>query len=206
MQPTSPDAIDVPAAVLYVSDGRPPTDAGPVDEPGRARLNVTFVDREPETPDPDGSAPVGVVTIGDVLGDSIDGSDDPAPDVTETVVDPTDIEAIGVTISQICEQWDREGHPVTVTFDSLDELLDYTPVETVFRFVHVLTREFASLGVHAWFYFDPDSQPDRVQNVFTQLVDAIVVEKSDSEPHPEATDEEIAALYEDWEAEGSELF
>ncbi len=206
MEPTTPAAVDPPANVLFVASDQQQSDTceylafGDAD----ATLWVTFADRDRPLPDPE-SIPgqVGLVTIGDVLAESTQEPDFSAPVVTDSVADPTDIATIGITISRFCERWHDDGHTVTVCFDSLDSLLRYTPTETVFRFVHVLTQRFESIGAHAYFHFNPDRHEDWVVSTFGAIVDEVVAECPLEQSLPEATDEEMAERLEEWDSKPS---
>ena len=203
MDPTTPAAIDPPANVLLVHPKRTTPDAcEELSYDGdTAHLAVTFADETPNCPnEAEIDGPFGQLTVGNVLTDS----DEPEPDfsrpiVTDSVTDPTDLSAIGVAVSRFCERWDDTGEDISVCFDSLDALLRHTSPMEVFQFTHVLTNRFASVDAYAHFHFDPTHYEDRVVSTFGTIFDAVVAEDTD-ESLPEATDEDVAALLDEWDA------
>ncbi len=218
MEPTTPDAIDPPANVLLVHSE--------CDEPGAcqhlrdsgaetAELRVTFSNdpadrtRGDETP-----AELGLISIGDILrsagadteaetGPTADTGPDfggPGPVTVDTVDDPRDLSAIGLSISCFCEHWasNDEIDRITVCFRSLDTAISYTSSKDVFQFAHILANRLSSVGATAHFHFDPTTYDDRIVATFGSIFDEVVCDDSIGNSLPEATDDEVAAVLEEW--------
>jgi len=203
MNPTSPAAIESPATVLLVHPRQTVPDACEelCGDDETAHLAVTFADAEPTCSTAAIDGQFGQLTIGNVLTDATDES---TPDftqsvVTDSILDPTDLTAIGIAVSRFCEHWGDTDKKLTVCFDSLDALLRHTPPADIFQFTHVLANRLASVDADAHFHFDPTHHEDRVVSTFGAIFDAVVVADYD-ESLPEATDEDIAALLDEWDA------
>ncbi|OLZ42224.1 hypothetical protein A6E15_15160 [Natrinema saccharevitans] len=209
MEPLTPAAIEPPANVLLVHPDHNEPDACEQlchDSAETARLTVTFADETPEPPDPDDvDCKRGLLTIGNVLADSRAESspDFGASVVTDSVTDPTDLGAIGVAVSRFCKHWSEADEDIAVCFDSLDALLRHTSTEEVFQFAHVLTNRLANVGAYAHFHFDPTRHEDRVVSTFGAIFDEVVADDDTDESLPEATDEEVADLLAEWDADAS---
>lgn len=205
MDTTMPAAIDPPANVLLVhSERAAPNACGELcyDDSHTAHLAVTFADEEPDCPDKGAiDGPLGQLTIGDMLTDAVDESepDFTRPIVTDSVTDPTDLSAIGVSISRFCKHWDDAGEEITVCFDALDPLLRHTSPKAVFQFTHVLANRLSSVDAYAHFHFDPTRHEDRVVSTFGTIFDVVVADDETDESLPEATDEDVAALLAEWD-------
>lgn len=212
MNSTTPHAIDPPATVLYVHDG--PQQSSICEDlcrPGdrRAHLQVSYATERTEPPQGDGGAPerLGLLSIGDVLRASegaADDADEPGPDfsspvVVEAIDDPTDLAAIGTTISRYCERW-GEAFDLTVCFRSLESVIHHTSPKTAFQFALVLAKRFASVDAHAHVHFDASAFDDATVATFATVFDHVVFDTG-LESTPEATDDEVAAVLETWDDE-----
>ncbi|TMT85311.1 hypothetical protein E2L06_01310 [Haloterrigena sp. H1] len=202
MNPTSPAAIESPATVLLVHPRQTVPDACEelCGDDETAHLAVTFADAEPTCSTAAINGQFGQLTVGNVLTDATDES---TPDftqsvVTDSILDPTDLTAIGIAVSRFCEHWGDTDEKLTVCFDSLDALLRHTPPTDVFQFTHVLANRLASVDADAHFHFDPTRHEDRVVSTFGAIFDAVVA-TDDDESLPEATDEDIATTQAEWE-------
>ena len=194
---TNPTAvIEPPASVLHVHAGQDEPNARDCldhETEATATLEVSFATDDPARPEPDGVDHAGLVVVGDVLlesrVESPEAFDEPV--VVDSVRDPTDLSAIGATVSRFCEQW--ADQQLAVCFDSLDALLRHTPPWAVFAFVHLLLDRVSSVDAAAHVHFDSTRHEDPVVSAFGTLFDAVVVDESHVEP-TEATDEEIAQV------------
>ncbi|MFP9192374.1 DUF7504 family protein [Natronosalvus vescus] len=205
MEPSLPESVDAPSNVLLVHRTHRAAPAcqelctSCVDA---AELRVTFADTEP-TRGPiasDGPAKLGIVSVGDVLRatETAAGPDYTAPFVVDAIDDPTDLSTLGVKISEFCEHW-GDDYQITVCFHSLDMLLRHATPKTVFQFVYVLTNRLSSVGALAHFHLDPTAHDDRIVSTFGSIFDDVVVDESVQVDLPEATDEEVASLLEEWD-------
>ncbi|MFC6716172.1 hypothetical protein ACFQGT_08320 [Natrialbaceae archaeon GCM10025810] len=203
---SEPLDVEPPANVLLVhrsADPRPEPTAchglRHVDGP-TAAVAVTFSDEPPEWPYADDLERFGVVAVGDVLGA---GDGLPAYDrafVVDPVEDPTDLAAIGIALSRFCEHWsDDDDHRLVVCFDSLDSLLVHTDPATVFQFAHVLATRLERVDAYAHFHLDTSRVENRVVATFGTLFDEVVAEDGSPASIPEATDDEVATVLEEWD-------
>lgn len=201
MDSVSPDSVEPPANVLVLHDSRAHAEgcgAFCTHDECTALLQVTFAgqEREPETPTGT-DCQLGVLTVGDVIR-AAEGGDEPdfsGPIAVDTVSDPTDLGAIGVSISRFCKRWYDQR--IGVCFASLDALLRQTDPETVFEFTVYLNRRLESVGALAHYHLDPSQHPDAVVSAFVEIFDATVVDESATNSMPEATDDEVAELLAD---------
>ncbi|MFP8890881.1 hypothetical protein ACLI4U_14100 [Natrialbaceae archaeon A-CW2] len=214
MDQSIPESVSPPSNVLLVHRSSTTADACQTlchHEKGSqtAALRVTFSSDTLEN-SPHGTAnptKIGAISVGDVLRGATTarstGGTHGEPDFTGDVVfdaitDPTDLSAIGVSVSRFCEQWGSE-YQLTVCFQSLDALLNHAPPKTVFQFIHVLTNRLSSVDALAHFHLDPGAHEDRIVSTFGSIFDEVVVDDSVHSDVPQATDEDIAALLGEWD-------
>ncbi len=100
--------------------------------------------------------------------------------VIDTLSNPGDLTGLGIKISEVLQQWHGNGYETVACFHSLTALLQYSDVQTVYKFLHVLTGRFATAGVSAHFHLDPDAHDAQTINTLKTLFDA-VAELSDGE-------------------------
>ena len=102
-----------------------------------------------------------------------------SPTDSETVryaASPTDLTGIGIAFSELVETFYTE-HDLRrnrVLLDSVSTLLTYADLQTVFRFLHVLTNRVAdadALGVHV---VDSTAHDAEAMNTLKQLFDGVV--------------------------------
>ncbi|WP_244605542.1 DUF7504 family protein [Halorussus marinus] len=95
-------------------------------------------------------------------------------EVVETLSNPSDLTGLGIKLSEILKEWTRNDYPTTACFDSLTALLQYADLQTVYKFLHVLTGRFDAAGVTAHFHLDPDTCDDQTVSTLTSLFDTVV--------------------------------
>jgi len=95
-------------------------------------------------------------------------------EVVETLSNPNDLTGLGIKLSEVLKEWARNDHPTTACFDSLTALLQYADLQTVYKFLHVLTGRFDATGVTAHFHLDPDTCDDQTVSTLTSLFDTVV--------------------------------
>ncbi|AGB17214.1 hypothetical protein Halru_2637 [Halovivax ruber XH-70] len=205
MESTPLDAISPPANVLLLHDSQaqlPDCESLCCGADRTAILRVSFGGESCEEP-PLGAtdARVGVLSVGDVIraGESSDEPDFSGPVAVDTVADPTDLSAIGVSISRFCEHWADEQ--VGVCFSSLDALLRQRDPEPIFEFIYYLNRRLETVDAMAHFHLDTSRHEDRIVAAFGEIFDEIVIDDSATGSIPEATDDDVASLLADIEAE-----
>lgn len=156
---------------------------GPAEE--RAELLVRFADGDRTRVGMDDRhnnrqpAKRGVLVVGDVMEARTLATEEPDfqdPVVMDAVLDPSNLQAIGTSISRFCEVWSDDGYHVSVCFDSLSDVLDAVDPEDAFQFVHVLAKRFAAVGATAHFHADPDAHDEELLKPFEDPLDEVFVE------------------------------
>ncbi len=101
-------------------------------------------------------------------------------DVTTVIRNPTDLVELGTTISLYLDDW-TVGRTL-VCFHSLDELSAHVDAETVFRFLHVLTRRLSEADAVGLFALDRTAVDERTARTLEPLFDAVREIESDEDP------------------------
>lgn len=100
---------------------------------------------------------------------------DPPVDRIKYVSSPADLTGIGIGVSELLGSFGDAGiDRVRIAFYSLSTLLMYSEVETVFRFMHVLSGRIDSIGGLGFFAVDPTAHDESVINTLKQVFDGIV--------------------------------
>jgi len=102
-------------------------------------------------------ARTGIVRVGD--GATLTGADPEAADldgVAVTTANPNDVTGLGMRLNNYLGDHDPDLQLV-VCFDSLTQLLQFTDVESAFKFVHMFTGQLRDIGAVAHFHMDPDA-------------------------------------------------
>lgn len=116
------------------------------------------------------------VSVGETVRSAASSSpvqETPADAVIETLSNPGDLTGLGIKISEVLQQWQNDGNRTVACFHSLTALLQYADVQTVYKFLHVLTGRFATAGVTAHFHLDPAAHDDQTINTLKSLFDAV---------------------------------
>lgn len=198
MDPTTPAEIDPPSNVLLLHDSqRDPADCESFccDSALTALLRVSFAGEDTGDLPVGATEPsMGILSVGDVIraNGMTEEPDFSGPVAVDTVSDPTDLSAIGVSISRFCEQWADER--MGVCFNSLDALLRQSDPEPIFEFTYYLNRRLESVDALAHFHLDTAQHDDRIVAAFGEIFDAVVVDDSATGSVPEATDDDVATL------------
>ncbi|WP_321112712.1 DUF7504 family protein [Halorussus salinisoli] len=95
-------------------------------------------------------------------------------DVVVTLSNPGDLTGLGIKLSEILKEWGTDGNPTVACFDSLTALLQYGDLQTVYKFLHVLTGRFDAADVTAHFHLDPDACDQQTVSTLTSLFDTVV--------------------------------
>lgn len=97
------------------------------------------------------------------------------PDQVEYVSSPADLTGIGIGVSEQLRRFAQSDVDRTrVAFYSLSTLLMYAELETVFRFLHVLTGRIDSIDGVGVFAIDPTTHEESTVNTLKQLFDGMV--------------------------------
>jgi len=96
---------------------------------------------------------------------------------------PVDMTGIGIKFSEFVETFytGRGIQQNRIALDSLSTLLMYSDLQTVFRFVHVLTNRIEdaeALGIHV---IESTAHDDEAMNTLKQLFDGVIELDGDSE-------------------------
>ncbi len=112
------------------------------------------------------------------------GIDPVADDRVSYAASPVDMTTIGIELSSYLESFSRERGLVRnrVLVHSLSTLLMYAELQTVFRFVHVLTGRLQSAGALGLCAIDSTAHDDRTMNTLKQLFDGVVAVDPEREP------------------------
>jgi len=128
-------------------------------------------DFRPLLADPD-SAHIGVVDcVTKHQGQSVSDTE-----VVRYASSPVDMTGIGIKFSEFIEEFyrDRGVEKNRVMVDSLSTLLQYSDLQTVFRFMHVFTSRIENadaVGIHV---IDSTAHEEETMNTLRQLFDGIV--------------------------------
>ncbi|MFC7081754.1 DUF7504 family protein [Halorussus caseinilyticus] len=120
-----------------------------------------------------------VVSVGETTRSAsanASGDDVPAPgdDVVDTLSNPGDLTGLGIKLSEVLKQWSGDGGQTVACFDSLTALLQYADLQTVYKFLHVLTGRFDAADVTAHFHLDPDACDQQTVSTLTSLFDTVI--------------------------------
>ncbi|SFR33676.1 DUF7504 family protein [Halogeometricum limi] len=86
------------------------------------------------------------------------GGDPPAGLTVETVSSPADLTGIGMQATKQLTAFGETDDAVAVSLDSLTLMLQYVSLETLYRFLHVLTGRIDALDATGLFLLDPTTQ------------------------------------------------
>ncbi|MFB6211869.1 MAG: RAD55 family ATPase [Halobacteriales archaeon] len=81
-----------------------------------------------------------------VIGASGEEGGGPTGPGIETVSSPSDLTGIGISLDKSIEDLEGQVEGLRLGFDSLSTLLAFVDVESVYKFIHVLTTRMANLG------------------------------------------------------------
>lgn len=137
-------------------------------------------DRIDETP-----ARLGVIGVG-----AANDEDDSEPvsadgaDVLTSVRNPDDVSDLGMTISLYLEDWATAETRTVLGFHSLTAMLGHVDLETVFKFLHVLTRRLDAIETSGRFYLDPVSVDEQTIETLRPVFDTVIERGRPEEADP----------------------
>lgn len=101
----------------------------------------------------------------------------------EIVSSPADLTAIGVKISQFFEDlfFKKNIRKLQLHFNSLSTILLYSKVQTVFRFLHVLTGRIKAVKGLGIYVMDSRMHDEKTITTLKQLCDGIIEVKSEND-------------------------
>lgn len=104
------------------------------------------------------------------------------PGIVEYVSSPADLTGIGIGVSeQLRRLAEAEYHRTRVGVYSLSTLLMYAELETVFRFLHVLTGRIESIEGLGMFAIDPTTHDRSTINTLKQLFEGMIELRAESD-------------------------
>lgn len=106
------------------------------------------------------------------------GIEDVGPTV-RSVSSPGDLTGIGIELGTFFQEWADDGNELLLCFHTLTTLLQYADLQSVYRFVHVLTGRVRSSGGRAHFHLDPSAHDDRTVNTLLALFDGVAMRNGD---------------------------
>lgn len=94
--------------------------------------------------------------------------------VVRSVESPGNLTKIGVELNDVLTGWASTEAKVSICFESLTPLIQYSDVEKVYRFLHVLTNQVKSVDAKAHYHLDPGAHDQTDVNLLLTMVDAVV--------------------------------
>lgn len=135
-----------------------------------------------------GERPAGVkvLSVGDVMRSATatrtgSGGRTPTASMVDSVANPGDVTGLGIKISEQLQEWSHDGNRTVACFDSLTTALQYVDLQTIYKFLHVLTGRFETVDAAAHFHIDPDAHDDATVNTLKSLFDAVVKHTDEGE-------------------------
>lgn len=90
-----------------------------------------------------------------------------------SIENPGDLTRIGIEIDKALAEWEDEEGSIAVCFHSLTPLLQYVDLQTLFRFLHILTSRFRDAGAEAHFHMDPEAHDGKTISIIRSLFDEV---------------------------------
>lgn len=92
----------------------------------------------------------------------------------ETVSDPRDLTGLGIAVNTVLGNWANADIQPVMCFDSITSLLQYSDLQRLYRFLHVLSQRIAKHGGVVHYHLDPTAHKEKTINTLLQLVDAAI--------------------------------
>lgn len=78
---------------------------------------------------------------------------------------------LGETISRVLAEQETTSGKVSVEFDILSEIIEKFELQTVFKFLHLLSQRFENVNALSHYYVDPTARSTSTVNVLEELFD-----------------------------------
>lgn len=115
-----------------------------------------------------------VVDVGERAGLGDDAAETPSDSVAVARANPNDITGLGMRLNTYLTERDAD-RPLVACFDSLTELLQFTDVQTAFKFLHMFAGQLRAVDAAGHFHLDPAAHDEqtirRLQPLFDDAVD-----------------------------------
>ncbi|MFB6299736.1 MAG: RAD55 family ATPase [Halobacteriales archaeon] len=119
--------------------------------------------------------PLSLLRLVDCVSEQQNAPGTLSEDVVEYVSSPADLTGIGIGVSEQLQGLGEQGvNGIRIGFYSLSTLLMYAEVETVFRFLHVLTGRVSGADGLGLFSIDPTTHDQGTVNTLKQLFDGMI--------------------------------
>ena len=97
------------------------------------------------------------------------------------VPSPMDLAGISTAINKFLEKYFKEGKKIILIFDSLSNLLIYSNIKRILRFLHVLTVRIKIAKAKAFYIIDKEACDEKALAMLKQLFSGIIeIEEKDS--------------------------
>lgn len=106
---------------------------------------------------------------------------DSSSEISVTAERPGDLTGMGIAITRQLSDWAGTPRPTTVCFDSLTTLLQYTDVQTTFRFLHVIVNRLRGSDAVGHFHIDPSAHDEQTIAQLVPIFDVVMRLDGDNE-------------------------
>lgn len=93
---------------------------------------------------------------------------------------PGDLTGIGIQCSEFLTRW-HDTPDVSLCLESITSMLQYVPIQTAYRFLHVLTHRVAHANATAHYHMSPDAHSQKEVGTIKQLFDAVATYDEDTQ-------------------------
>lgn len=93
--------------------------------------------------------------------------------VSITTVGADDLTGLERAIHDSLSQW-GDGSPLVLWFDSITDCFASDELETIFRFLHVITAQIRTAGAVAYYHLDPTAHTEQTVLVLANLFDTVI--------------------------------
>lgn len=107
----------------------------------------------------------------------------------ETILNPADLAALGLSINDYLSEWSANGNQTVICFHSLTALLQNADLDEVFRFLTLVTQRVRAYEAVAHYHIDPQAQSDEalftLETLFDEVIETgtVTLEESNSDKH-----------------------
>ena len=92
----------------------------------------------------------------------------------EQVAEPSDLETLGRTVSDVLERADEESERVGLAVHSVTDVLHHVDEQTVFKFVYTLGEVVRRVDGTVYFHLDAGAHDSELVDTFAAACDAVV--------------------------------
>ena len=103
---------------------------------------------------------MGIVVVGDGAGLGRASDADLPDSVFVTTANPNDVTGLGMRLNNYLSDHESDTQ-LAVCFDSLTELLQFTDVQSAFKFLHMFTGQLREVDAVGHFHLDPGAHDEQ---------------------------------------------